>query len=102
MGWRGSEPGTFEVRHHYSQRRRFAEAGENALGLLRVLCTVIPFLYIRTVISKNIAALLEEHDIFVPETMMMTNKQVMKFRKEKALAESRNGGIRTHMQCLNQ
>uniref|UniRef100_G1Q422 Essential MCU regulator, mitochondrial n=1 Tax=Myotis lucifugus TaxID=59463 RepID=G1Q422_MYOLU len=36
-------------------------------GLLRVLCTVIPFLYVGTLISKNIAALLEEHDISVPE-----------------------------------
>lgn len=28
---------------------------------------VIPFLYVGTLISKNFAALLEEHDIFVPE-----------------------------------
>lgn len=28
---------------------------------------VVPFLYVGTQISKNFAALLEEHDIFVPE-----------------------------------
>ncbi|KAG9470216.1 essential MCU regulator, mitochondrial [Eleutherodactylus coqui] len=36
-------------------------------GLLRVFSVVIPFLYVGTLISKNFAALLEEHDIFVPE-----------------------------------
>ncbi|KAM6304039.1 essential MCU regulator, mitochondrial isoform 1-T2 [Podargus strigoides] len=36
-------------------------------GLLRVFGVVIPFLYVGTQISKNFAALLEEHDIFVPE-----------------------------------
>ncbi|XP_029446281.1 essential MCU regulator, mitochondrial [Rhinatrema bivittatum] len=36
-------------------------------GLLRVFTVVIPFLYLGTLISKNFAALLEEHDIFVPE-----------------------------------
>ncbi|XP_075038903.1 essential MCU regulator, mitochondrial [Mixophyes fleayi] len=36
-------------------------------GLLRVFSVVMPFLYIGTLISKNFAALLEEHDIFVPE-----------------------------------
>ncbi|XP_061495313.1 essential MCU regulator, mitochondrial [Rhineura floridana] len=36
-------------------------------GLLRVFAIVIPFLYVGTQISKNFAALLEEHDIFVPE-----------------------------------
>ncbi|XP_006120573.2 essential MCU regulator, mitochondrial [Pelodiscus sinensis] len=36
-------------------------------GLLRVFTIVIPFLYVGTQISKNFAALLEEHDIFVPE-----------------------------------
>ncbi|XP_019400600.1 PREDICTED: essential MCU regulator, mitochondrial [Crocodylus porosus] len=36
-------------------------------GLLRVFSVVIPFLYLGTQISKNFAALLEEHDIFVPE-----------------------------------
>ncbi|XP_069460628.1 essential MCU regulator, mitochondrial [Ambystoma mexicanum] len=36
-------------------------------GLLRVFTVVIPFLYVGTLISKNFAALLEEHDIFVPE-----------------------------------
>ncbi|KAM9389543.1 essential MCU regulator, mitochondrial [Phaethornis superciliosus] len=36
-------------------------------ALLRVFSVVIPFLYVGTQISKNFAALLEEHDIFVPE-----------------------------------
>ncbi|KAM6306712.1 essential MCU regulator, mitochondrial-like [Podargus strigoides] len=36
-------------------------------GLLKVFSVVIPFLYVGTQISKNFAALLEEHDIFVPE-----------------------------------
>ncbi|XP_064419319.1 single-pass membrane protein with aspartate-rich tail 1b [Latimeria chalumnae] len=36
-------------------------------GLIRVFTVVIPFLYVGTLISKNFAALLEEHDIFVPE-----------------------------------
>ncbi|KAM6145528.1 LOW QUALITY PROTEIN: essential MCU regulator, mitochondrial [Phoenicopterus ruber ruber] len=35
-------------------------------GLLRV-SAFDPFLYVGTQISKNFAALLEEHDIFVPE-----------------------------------
>ncbi|XP_038625977.1 essential MCU regulator, mitochondrial-like [Tachyglossus aculeatus] len=38
-----------------------------SFGLLRVFSIVIPFLYIGTLISKNFAALLEKHDIFVPE-----------------------------------
>ncbi|XP_018429206.1 PREDICTED: essential MCU regulator, mitochondrial [Nanorana parkeri] len=38
-----------------------------SFGLLRVFTVVVPFLYIGTLISKNFAALLEEHDIFVPE-----------------------------------
>uniref|UniRef100_E0CZF0 Essential MCU regulator, mitochondrial n=1 Tax=Mus musculus TaxID=10090 RepID=E0CZF0_MOUSE len=40
---------------------------EMSFGLLRVFSIVIPFLYVGTLISKNFAALLEEHDIFVPE-----------------------------------
>ncbi|XP_048356393.1 essential MCU regulator, mitochondrial [Sphaerodactylus townsendi] len=36
-------------------------------GLLRIFSVVIPFLYVGTQISKSFAALLEEHDIFVPE-----------------------------------
>ncbi|XP_006894526.1 PREDICTED: essential MCU regulator, mitochondrial-like [Elephantulus edwardii] len=38
-----------------------------SFGLLRVFSIMIPFLYVGTLISKNFAALLEEHDIFVPE-----------------------------------
>lgn len=40
---------------------------QTPFGLLRVFSIVIPFLYVGTQISKNFAALLEEHDIFVPE-----------------------------------
>ncbi|XP_015236055.1 essential MCU regulator, mitochondrial-like isoform X2 [Cyprinodon tularosa] len=36
-------------------------------GLMRIALVVIPFLYVGTQISKSFAALLEEHDIFVPE-----------------------------------
>uniref|UniRef100_A0A3Q0TCN7 Essential MCU regulator, mitochondrial n=1 Tax=Amphilophus citrinellus TaxID=61819 RepID=A0A3Q0TCN7_AMPCI len=36
-------------------------------GLIRIGLVVVPFLYVGTQISKNFAALLEEHDIFVPE-----------------------------------
>ncbi|XP_040043121.1 single-pass membrane protein with aspartate-rich tail 1b [Gasterosteus aculeatus] len=36
-------------------------------GLFRLTVVVVPFLYVGTLISKNFAALLEEHDIFVPE-----------------------------------
>ncbi|TWW69337.1 essential MCU regulator, mitochondrial-like isoform X2 [Takifugu flavidus] len=36
-------------------------------GLFRIALVVLPFLYVGTLISKNFAALLEEHDIFVPE-----------------------------------
>uniref|UniRef100_A0A4W5P986 Essential MCU regulator, mitochondrial n=1 Tax=Hucho hucho TaxID=62062 RepID=A0A4W5P986_9TELE len=38
-----------------------------SFGLFRIAVVVIPFLYVGTLISKNFAALLEEHDIFVPE-----------------------------------
>ncbi|KAJ8001769.1 hypothetical protein DPEC_G00172870 [Dallia pectoralis] len=38
-----------------------------SFGLIRMTVVVIPFLYVGTLISKNFAALLEEHDIFVPE-----------------------------------
>ncbi|KAL4647872.1 essential MCU regulator, mitochondrial-like [Arapaima gigas] len=36
-------------------------------GLMRITIIVVPFLYVGTVISKNFAELLEEHDIFVPD-----------------------------------
>lgn len=36
-------------------------------GLIRIAVVVVPFLYVGTQISKNFAAVLEEHDIFVPE-----------------------------------
>ncbi|XP_027032068.1 essential MCU regulator, mitochondrial-like [Tachysurus fulvidraco] len=40
---------------------------KTVFGMLRIIVVVVPFLYIGTQISKNFAALLEEHDIFVPE-----------------------------------
>ncbi|XP_046700100.1 essential MCU regulator, mitochondrial-like [Silurus meridionalis] len=40
---------------------------KTSFGMLRLTVVVLPFLYIGTQISKNFAALLEEHDIFVPE-----------------------------------
>lgn len=48
-------------------RRRSRLSPQTPFGLLRVFSVVIPFLYVGTQISKNFAALLEEHDIFVPE-----------------------------------
>ncbi|XP_053299724.1 essential MCU regulator, mitochondrial [Pleuronectes platessa] len=36
-------------------------------GPVRLALVVLPFLYVGIRISKNFAALLEEHDIFVPE-----------------------------------
>ena len=38
-----------------------------SFGLFRISVVVNHFLYVGTLISKNFAALLEEHDIFVPE-----------------------------------
>ncbi|MBN3300373.1 essential MCU regulator, mitochondrial [Amia ocellicauda] len=40
---------------------------KTSFGLLRTVVVVLPFLYVGTLISKHFAALLEEHDIFVPE-----------------------------------
>ncbi|XP_015236047.1 essential MCU regulator, mitochondrial-like isoform X1 [Cyprinodon tularosa] len=40
---------------------------QTPFGLMRIALVVIPFLYVGTQISKSFAALLEEHDIFVPE-----------------------------------
>ncbi len=40
---------------------------QTAFGLVRIMMVVVPFLYVGTLISKNFAALLEEHDIFIPE-----------------------------------
>ncbi|XP_054606827.1 essential MCU regulator, mitochondrial [Nothobranchius furzeri] len=40
---------------------------QTRFGLVRIALVVLPFLYVGTQISKNFAALLEEHDIFVPE-----------------------------------
>ncbi|XP_043829712.1 essential MCU regulator, mitochondrial-like [Dromiciops gliroides] len=38
-----------------------------SFDLLWAFSIVIPFLYVGMLISQNFAALLEEHDIFVPE-----------------------------------
>uniref|UniRef100_A0A8B9BKN1 Essential MCU regulator, mitochondrial n=1 Tax=Anser brachyrhynchus TaxID=132585 RepID=A0A8B9BKN1_9AVES len=62
-------------RDHYRKRSEFSLLSlahcplrqNTPFGLLRVFSVVIPFLYVGTQISKNFAALLEEHDIFVPE-----------------------------------
>ncbi|XP_051571244.1 essential MCU regulator, mitochondrial-like [Myxocyprinus asiaticus] len=40
---------------------------KTSFGVVRIMMVVAPFLYIGTLISKNFAAILEEHDIFVPE-----------------------------------
>lgn len=40
---------------------------QTPFGLIRIALVVVPFLYVGTKISKSFAALLEEHDIFVPE-----------------------------------
>ncbi|XP_029914438.1 essential MCU regulator, mitochondrial [Myripristis murdjan] len=40
---------------------------KTSFGPIRIMLVVVPFLYVGTQISKNFAALLEEHDIFVPE-----------------------------------
>uniref|UniRef100_A0A3B4ZTY2 Essential MCU regulator, mitochondrial n=2 Tax=Stegastes partitus TaxID=144197 RepID=A0A3B4ZTY2_9TELE len=40
---------------------------QTPFGLFRIALVVVPFLYVGTQISKSFAALLEEHDIFVPE-----------------------------------
>ena len=40
---------------------------QTPFGLIRIALVVVPFLYVGTQISKSFAALLEEHDIFVPE-----------------------------------
>lgn len=36
-------------------------------GLTRMFIVVVPFLYVGNLISKHFAALLEEHEIFVPD-----------------------------------
>ncbi|XP_053332507.1 single-pass membrane protein with aspartate-rich tail 1b [Clarias gariepinus] len=36
-------------------------------GAVRMAVLVVPFLYVGTCISKQFAAILEEHDIFVPD-----------------------------------
>uniref|UniRef100_A0A8C9RU37 Essential MCU regulator, mitochondrial n=1 Tax=Scleropages formosus TaxID=113540 RepID=A0A8C9RU37_SCLFO len=55
---------TFFHTRHTSFILSFAQT---SFGLLRITVVVLPFLYVGTLISKNFAALLEEHDIFVPE-----------------------------------
>lgn len=36
-------------------------------GLIKVACTVLPFLMTGAFISREVAALLEEHELFVPD-----------------------------------
>ncbi len=38
-----------------------------SFGLTRMFIVVVPFLYVGNLISKHFAALLEEHEIFVPD-----------------------------------
>ena len=52
---------------HWSPGLTALLSPQMSFGLLRVFSIVIPFLYVGTLISKNFASLLEEHDIFVPE-----------------------------------
>lgn len=40
---------------------------QTPFGVVRMAVVVVPFLYVGTLISKQFAALLEEHDIFVPD-----------------------------------
>ncbi|KAG5832443.1 essential MCU regulator, mitochondrial-like [Anguilla rostrata] len=40
---------------------------KTSFGLFRMTVVTVPFLYVGTLISKNFAAYLEEHDIFVPD-----------------------------------
>lgn len=47
--------------------KSFPSVSQTPFGLIRMTVVVVPFLYVGTLISKNFAALLEEHDIFVPE-----------------------------------
>lgn len=63
LGGQAPAPGTVGPGAH-SHR---SDPPQMSFGLLRVFSIVIPFLYVGTLISKNFAALLEEHDIFVPE-----------------------------------
>lgn len=43
------------------------EPHSTPLGLVKVLLTVLPGLYVGAAISRTCAAFLEENDIFVPE-----------------------------------
>lgn len=40
---------------------------QTPFGMVRMTVVVVPFLYLGTQISKQFAALLEEHEIFVPD-----------------------------------
>uniref|UniRef100_A0A3Q3WCC0 Essential MCU regulator, mitochondrial n=1 Tax=Mola mola TaxID=94237 RepID=A0A3Q3WCC0_MOLML len=61
---------SFESRKKNSQCEALSLSGfalQTPFGLIRIALVVVPFLYVGTQISKSFAALLEEHDIFVPE-----------------------------------
>lgn len=63
----------FKSRLNRPREKRYTKATfplhdfQTSFGLIRMTAVVVPFLYVGTLISKNFAALLEEHDIFVPE-----------------------------------
>ncbi|KAH6943252.1 hypothetical protein HPB50_017978 [Hyalomma asiaticum] len=63
------EPSVRQVRHRvcYNSGAMMPEPETSNTGLLKVLVTVLPGLYIGATISKEGAAFLEENDIFVPD-----------------------------------
>lgn len=61
----------FSSMKHYSTCARsggiLSKPEKTSLGLIKVTCIVIPFLYLGGMISREGAAWLEENDIFSPE-----------------------------------
>ncbi|KAH8037298.1 hypothetical protein HPB51_009853 [Rhipicephalus microplus] len=64
-----SEPTVRQIRHRmcYNSGAIMPEPETSKTGLLWVLLSVLPGLYIGATISKEGAAFLEENDIFVPD-----------------------------------
>uniref|UniRef100_A0A131YNX2 Essential MCU regulator, mitochondrial n=1 Tax=Rhipicephalus appendiculatus TaxID=34631 RepID=A0A131YNX2_RHIAP len=64
-----SEPTVRQIRHRvcYNSGAIMPEPETSNTGLLWVLLTVLPGLYVGATISKEGAAFLEENDIFVPD-----------------------------------
>ncbi|XP_077526882.1 essential MCU regulator [Haemaphysalis longicornis] len=62
-------PARQQIRHRvcYNSGAILPEPEKSNLGLVWVLLTVLPGLYIGATISKEGAAFLEENDIFVPD-----------------------------------